>query len=192
MSYFNNYISCYSRRLDAMYRQGHRSPVLLAPRHQRSHLGDTGRVPGADLLAGSNVANMWTVCQTDVDGEPAQRYYVNEYTRIVSFDCPVGFVEPADAERRPPPADSTPVSKNVIKRRRKVPTPKGKRENPYSKPTEAECVKIELISSFSTKSDSSSEGEDDSSNKQVSGEFCCISPVLCKLMAFNDDNYTNT
>lgn len=127
----------------------------------------------ADLLSDSNVANMWTVCYTEEGGsEPAQRYYVNEYTRMVSWDRPIAFVEPADVEpRRPTPDTDAPVSKNVIKRRRKVPTPKAKRENPYSKPTEAERVKIELISSFSTKSDSSSEGDEDNSNSKVSTEF---------------------
>lgn len=127
----------------------------------------------ADLLSDSNVANMWTVCYTEEGGsEPAQRYYVNEYTRMVSWDRPIAFVEPADVEpRRPTPDTDAPVSKNVIKRRRKVPTPNAKRENPYSKPTEAERVKIELISSFSTKSDSSSEGDEDNSNSKVSTEF---------------------
>lgn len=95
----------------------------------------------ADQLSGSNVASMWTVCLTDGE-EPAQRYYVNEYTRIVSWDKPVGFVEPLEATAKNASARGerdAPVSKNVIKRRKVQPKQKGeKRENPYSKPTEAE------------------------------------------------------
>lgn len=98
----------------------------------------------ADLLCDSNVSNLWTVCYTEGgDEEAAQRYYVNEYTRIVSWDKPIGFVEP-EIVAAPQAANvgkaEVLVSKNIIKRRKVAPKPKPKRENPYSKPSEEETV----------------------------------------------------
>lgn len=102
----------------------------------------------AAVLANSNAPHMWQVCYTDTaddgdgNGEPAQRYYVNEYTRIVSWDKPVGFVESTDDERdgMKVKAIAPAAGKNVIKRRKVQPKLAVKSENPFSKPTEAENV----------------------------------------------------
>lgn len=83
----------------------------------------------ATALADPRVANMWTVCFAD--DTQTSVYYVNEFTRIVSWNKPIGFVEP----ERPAMglAEGTvsepKPSKNVIKRRRK--TAKTRRENPF-------------------------------------------------------------
>lgn len=131
----------------------------------------------AQMLRDPKVKNMWTMCFSEED--PANVYYVNELTRIVSWNKPIGFVESAEAAVVRA-AEATLVvepkpKKNIIKRRKPTKT---KPVNPFSNTKDLDseyalcfsniCIlllkyvfsrKIELITSFAAKSDSSSDEE---------------------------------
>lgn len=83
----------------------------------------------ASVLSDPRVANMWTMCL----GEDSQAsvYYVNELTRIVSWNKPIGFVEPQISTTTIRPAANEPKPmKNVIKRRK--PNKAKTATNPFS------------------------------------------------------------
>ncbi|KAJ6635810.1 Formin-binding protein 4 [Pseudolycoriella hygida] len=103
--------------------------------------------------------NSYTVCYSDEN----VAYYVNEFTRQVSWEKPAGFVEPKEKvnstklkkSKKRPTEDS---SRNGKKKKSKKPE-KSSKKYPFDVNDDLDHVKIELISSFSTKSDSSSEEE---------------------------------
>lgn len=74
----------------------------------------------ATILKDPRVTNMWTMCSSDES--PANVYYVNELTRIVSWNKPIGFVEPTTAIAVQAKATSVEPKpkKNIIKRRKPV------------------------------------------------------------------------
>lgn len=82
----------------------------------------------ATILRDPRITNMWTMCVSE--DNPANVYYVNELTRIVSWNKPIGFVDPETTAIKVDTASVEPKpKKNIIKRRKPTKT---KPSNPFS------------------------------------------------------------
>lgn len=82
----------------------------------------------ASVLRDPRVANMWTKYFSE--DTPPNVYYVNELTRIVSWNKPIGFVDAETAVAKVEAVSDEPqAKKNIIKRRKPSKT---KTANPFS------------------------------------------------------------
>ncbi|XP_037040805.1 formin-binding protein 4-like [Bradysia coprophila] len=116
----------------------------------------------------SNKENSYTVCYTD-ENVP---YYVNEHTRQVSWEKPAGFVEPKAKVKENAnklKKSSKKTDRNGHKKKSTKRQDKSSKKYPFDTNDDLDHVKIEVISSFTTKSDSSS--EDESKSKKAKTNF---------------------
>lgn len=118
----------------------------------------------------SNKENSYTVCYTD-ENVP---YYVNEYTRQVVWEKPPGFVEPKAKVKENPSklkksSKKSATDRNGHKKKSSKRQEKSTKKYPFDANDDLDHVKIEVISSFTTKSDSSS--EDESKSKKAKTNF---------------------
>lgn len=97
----------------------------------------------ATILRDPRIANMWTMCLSE--DSPANVYYVNELTRIVSWNKPIGFVEPKTAVVQVQVAASVEPKpkRNIIKRRK--PTKTTKPANPFSDTKDLDSEYVEIL-----------------------------------------------